>query len=649
MIKFKGGIPEWTKPDDLPSLAGAKEIGFDLETKDLGIQAGIGPGGYRNAGEILGAAIAVEGMSWYISLRHPHSDNFSEEAFRRWAGKELTRDNQLKIGANILYDLEWMGAEDFPISGPFLDVQHVEALINELRGRYNLSVLSEHYLPKKWHKASDLLDQKVEEYLGGIPKGAKPIQLINECPAEVVGSYAEIDAESSRRIWEKQRPIIRREGLDRVLQLECDLIPVLLAMRLRGVRVDTKKAAGLVDELNDRVVKLQKKLDKLAGQPVNFHSGPSLAPVFDKLNVPYPLTKKTKKPSIKKEWLEAHPSPIAADVRTARKLDKARSTFIEGGIMGHVYRDRIHAQANQLRQGDSGAVTGRFSYSNPNLQQIPSRDEELAPLIRGLFIPEPGQEWYKKDYSQIEYRMIVHFAVVAGCRGAEDAARAYRENPEQDFHEWVAELIRWPRRTAKDINFGMAYTMGVEKLAASLGISMQEARSILVTYHKEVPFVRDLSTKMMRAAEVRGYIKTILGRRRRFPYWEPPDNYKNNPNYVQPLPLEEAEKVYKDHPRLRRAFAYKAMNSCIQGSAADLMKMAMVNLYKSGIYDGGGIGPALLTVHDELDGSKDKTKKATATLFESARIMEEAIPLEVPVKVDVETGPDWGHVKEEKK
>ena len=311
----------------------------------------------------------------------------------------------------------------------------------------------------------------------------------------------------------------------------------------------------------------------------------------------------------------------------AREFNKARTTFVDA-ILKHQVNGRIHAELHPLRSDVGGTVTGRFSYSNPNLQQIPARHGEIGPMIRSLFIPEEGTLWGAFDYSSQEPRIVVHYSKLMGFRGASDFAEQYSVDARTDFHQMAADIVGVPRKQAKDINLGLFYGMGSKKLAASLGLEFEDAKELFAEYHDKVPFVRELSDYAINRASRKGVIRTVLGRRCRFDKWEP-----NKYGSWKPMTYQEA---YAEHgPAIKRAFTYKALNKLIQGSAADQTKAAMVALANEGILP-------MIQVHDELDvsvESEDQAKMIT-------EIMQDCVKLEVPSVVDAEFGPNWGEAKQ---
>ena len=329
--------------------------------------------------------------------------------------------------------------------------------------------------------------------------------------------------------------------------------------------------------------------------------------------------------SFTKNFLQNQTDPVVKAIAHAREINKSHTTFIDT-ILKHSHNGRIHAEINQIRSDQGGTVTGRFSYNNPNLQQIPARNKELGPRIRSLFIPEEGMTWGCFDYSQQEPRLVTHYAALDGLYGVEEVLDAYNGG-EADFHQIVAEMADIPRSQAKTINLGLFYGMGKNKLQAELGVSKENAEDLFRTYHDKVPFVKMLMESVMRRAQDRGRVRTLLGRRCRFDLWEP-----NQFGIHKALPHEEA--LAEHGPGIKRAFTYKALNRLIQGSAADMTKKAMVELHKEGI-------TPHIQVHDELDISVVNSLEAAKI----KDIMESAVELEVPNKVDYESGPNWGTIK----
>jgi len=425
------------------------------------------------------------------------------------------------------------------------------------------------------------------------------------------------------------------------------------------VRVDVEKAHKLKQQLAVQEEMLLLQIKKECNQEVQLWAAASIAKAFDNLNLKYELTAKTKTPSFTKNFITNHKHPVVQMIAEARKINKVRTTFIDT-IIDHEHCGRIHAGINQIRSDDGGTVTGRFSYSNPNLQQIPARDPVTGPMIRSLFIPEENCKWGCFDYSQQEPRLVAHYALRYELPSVNTIADSYDSDPSTDFHKIVAEMAEIPRTEAKTINLGLFYGMGKAKLQAELGVTKEKADELFDKYHSKVPFVKQLMNKAMRAAENKGQIKTLLGRRCRFPKYEPILKGRDWGKYV---PAEDEERMlqlqnmgewlkdddgefilddktkekktnYWHKNDKRRAFTYKSLNKLIQGSAADMTKQAMVKLHEEGIL-------AHIQVHDELDFSIESKQQADKI----KDIMIHAVDLEVPNKVDDEYGPNWGEIK----
>jgi DNA polymerase-1 len=313
-------------------------------------------------------------------------------------------------------------------------------------------------------------------------------------------------------------------------------------------------------------------------------------------------------------------------VKTARQLDKYKGTFIKGFILEGNVNGVIHTSFHQLKSDQGGTVSGRLSSSKPNLQQIPIRDPELGPLLRSMFIAEPYKRWYKYDWSQIEFRLAIHHAGRLKLYGAQTVIEQYHNDPTTDYHAVVAAITHLPRAAAKNINFGIIYGLGLVELAKQLGVDIDTASSMYYDYMRRIPFVKQLRDRAMDAANRFGYIQTLSGRYRRFDIWEKGGYYFN-------------ERI----PGGKRAFTHKALNARLQGDAADIMKQAMVAAWQAGLFDQDALGAPHLTVHDELDGSFELTSRCREALRELKYLMETCVTLGVPLRVDCESGVNWGN------
>jgi DNA polymerase I-like protein with 3'-5' exonuclease and polymerase domains len=639
---------EWIIPKEFPDLREAEEIAIDLETRDPNLKS-TGSGAISGQGEVVGIAVAVNGYKNYFPIAHEEGPNLDREKTLEWF-RDICKSPATKIFHNAMYDVCWIRNLGIKINGLIIDTMIAASLIDENRFSYTLNTLSWHHLSEG--KSEARLVQAAKER--GLDAKAEMWRL----PAMEVGAYAEKDAEITLKLWNKLKKIIVEDNLQDIFNLETDLFPCLVDMRFLGVRVDVEASNQLKKELSTREELLLHQVKKETGVDTQIWAARSIATVFDKLKLPYEKTEKTQSPSFTKNFLSNHPHPIVQMIAQARKLNKVNTTFIDT-ILKHEHCGRIHADINQIRSDDGGTVTGRFSYSNPNLQQIPARDPETGPLLRSLFIPEEGCKWGTFDYSQQEPRLVAHYALKFSLPSVNKIADSYENDPSTDFHKIVSEMAKIPRSQAKTINLGLFYGMGKAKLQGELGVSKEKSEELFLKYHGEAPFVKQLMNKVMKAAEARGQIKTLLGRRCRFPKYEPVLRGADWGTYVPPedhermLELQEMgphlkdfegniikdkdgkpKKNYWHQNSTRRAFTYKALNKLIQGSAADMTKKAMVDLYKEGLL-------AHIQIHDELDFSIESKEQADKI----KNIMENAVDLEVPNKVDYESGPNWGEIK----
>ena len=516
-----------------------------------------------------------------------------------------------------MYDICWLRKLGIKVEGTIVDTMIAAGLVNENRLRYDLNGLSRDYIGKG--KDESALYEAAKSW------GVDPKAEMYKLPAMYVGAYAERDAQLTLELWQEMKKEILHQDIQDIFDMETALFPVLVDMRFLGVRVDVDRAAREKERMVEEEKRLLGGVYAETGQEVQIWAARSIAKVFDKLGLPYDRTVKTGAPSFTKNFLANHPNTIVQAIAKAREINKAHTTFIDT-ILKYSGRGRIHAEINQLRGDGGGTVTGRFSMNNPNLQQIPARNKDLGPRIRSLFIPEEGCKWGCFDYNQQEPRLVVHYAALQGFFSVEDVVDAYK-NENADFHQIVADMADIGRFQAKTINLGLFYGMGKNKLQAELGINKLQAEELFKQYHTKVPFVKQLMDAVMDRAQRKGRVRTLLGRLCRFHLWEP-----NQFGIHKPLPHDDA--LAEHGPGIRRAFTYKALNRLIQGSAADMTKKSMVDLYKEGI-------TPHIQVHDELDISVESESHADKI----KEIMEGAVTLEVPNKVDYESGTNWGNIK----
>ena len=607
---------EWLPPEEFPNLTQCCEIAIDLETKDPNLNIRMGSGSVVGVGEVVGVSVATENFCAYYPIAHEGGGNMDRKMVLKWL-KDVLQTPSDKIFHNAMYDVCWLRSLGLKINGRIIDTMIAAGLVNENRLRYDLNGVSRDYIGKGKDEAA--LYEAAKSW------GVDPKAEMYKLPAMYVGSYAERDAQLTLELWQELKKEIIHQDIQSIFKMEMELFPCLVDIRFLGVRVNQEQAAIEKKTLVEQEKKMLGEVLVSTGIEVQIWAARSIAKVFDKLGLPYDRTAKTEAPSFTKNFLANHPHNVVKCIAKAREINKAHTTFIDT-ILKHSQKGRIHAEINQLRSEGGGTVTGRFSMNNPNLQQIPARNKELGPRIRSLFIPEEKCQWGCFDYNQQEPRLVVHYASLQNLYGVDEVVEAYK-NEDADFHKIVADMADIPRTQAKTINLGLFYGMGKNKLQAELGVSKLQAEDLFRTYHAKVPFVKMLMDAVMRRAQDSGKIRTLLGRVCRFHLWEPAQ-------FGIHKALSHEEALREHGPGIRRAYTYKALNKLIQGSAADMTKKAMLDLFKAGIIPH-------IQVHDELDISVKDDKEAKKII----EIMENAVELEVPNKVDYESGKNWGDIK----
>jgi DNA polymerase I-like protein with 3'-5' exonuclease and polymerase domains len=619
--------------NELPDLRGFDEIAIDVETHDPGLKL-LGSGVRRNA-KLLGIAYATADYEGYLSFGHDTGNEFSKRQVIEWAKVNLCRPEQDKIFANGIYDLDFLYQYGIEVKGNFYDIQNAEPLLNENRRSYSLDTLAKHYLGVG--KDDSEMDQFVKANFGN---RAKTIEQLKSIPGTLVKKYATKDARLTHDVFHYQKKKLLDDGLWGLFELESALVPLLLEMKRRGVLIDVDKAKELSKEIGAKLEELKFDIMVMAGFEVNVNASKSIAKAFDVLGYTYPFTEKGS-PSFTKKWLDAQDNDLCNLIRQIRTFDKMKHAFIDSAIIKHSHRGKIHCQFNQLKGDEYGTVSGRFSSSNPNLQQIPSRAGETAKAVRALFIPRENHTWYKLDYSAIEPRLAIHFATDKrrNYAGAEEAAVKLRANPNLDVYQpMMDKLPNLTRSVIKMVYLGLGYSMGSEKLADALNVSKDEAIRIRNDFNNNVPYLKLLSQDFMMEASQYGQVETLLGRIRRF------DGFCSNKQYGGTVVYTEREAVDLFGPTgFERAGTYRAFNNVIQGSSADIIKKAMVEIWQSGLCD--VVGAPVLTVHDELDFSVPNTSEGEEAIHKVKEIMENCVELRIPLIVDMEKGPNWGEVK----
>jgi DNA polymerase-1 len=605
-----------------PDLSKSKLIGIDTETKDPELSTK-GSGAYTNNGRLVGFSLANEqGFAEYYNVGHLGCTEEESTKNLEYLRKVMALPIP-KVGTNLKYDIGWIDVwAGIPIAPPYYDITFAEALLDEYcRGKNNLDALAQKYLGES-KKNSKLLEycQKMG-WSTTKRKGGR--EYIWKMPYADVREYAIGDAEQPIKIWLQQEKLLQEQGLTEVYDLEQRLLPLLICMKRNGVRVDESKLLRLGMKLSDEIYRLQNVLNKEVGFDLNVDSSKQLQQVFDKRNWSYPRNPPTEvmkkkgqtlgNPSFDKFALKEMEYLFAEKVLRLRHLKTLMKFFIipypklmTDGV--------LRADFNQLNADEAGTISGRFSGSKPNLQQVTSKVEEdlelpwlTGQVIRELFIPFENCDWLKIDWAQIEYRFIAHYGIGAG---SEKIRQRYNEDPNTDYHSEMMEMTGIEnRKDVKGLNFGAAYEMGWRAMAKLFGWPLDYARTVHTMYHNKVPFIKHTSKKVARVAEQRGYIKTILNRRAR---------------------LRHRDK------------SYTMFNRLIQGSAADLMKLAMVQAWEEGLFE---VLIPHLTVHDEIDCSVPRTQEGRAAALRLKEIMETCLKLRVPILADAEIGENWGKLQ----
>ena len=521
-------------PSIFPSFNKAKRVSIDLESHDTWLGNKLGPGWRRDA-YICGFAVALGDKkgniehSEYYPLRHKNAPNLDAERVLDWLATELAFYQGEIVGTNLLYDFD--GFQYQNVTAPlakFRDIQWAEALIDENAFSYGLNTLAKKYLG----------EGKVNEELKQL-YGDHYIERFPEVHPGHARAYGLGDVELPMKVLDCQQKILHKEHLEELYDLESRLLPFLLYMRREGTRVDLKKAAEMGPLLTKRRDDAIAEIAKMSGIGVNydnFGTPAMMKRIFDKLQIPYPYLLSVEKgsplkgsdddgrivmpgspdyeaatkgnvgayiakPSFRKVWLEETlEHPIAELIMTANSAEKARGTFVEGYIGQNAIGDRIHCEFHPLRKVDDedkkskGTITGRLSAANPNLQNIPTRDPFIGPMCRDMFLPDDDCDFFSADYSQIEYRMLIHFAVINKCSGAEVPQQMYLQNPKTDFHDACAQMMykeKWDaavtrhlhgeisekeckailkelRAPAKNLNFGMCLSPEMRLLKTDL-------------------------------------------------------------------------------------------------------------------------------------------------------------------------------------
>lgn len=594
---------DWVPPQSLPVLRGKyKSIGLDVESS--------GKDKFKDT--TCGIAVYTpDGKKYYIPHGHLGGGNLDADLVSRWGQAEL-RDLQI-INLNTGFDAELLKKPlniDLEEQGCTLrDVAHSAALLNENRyAGFNLDSLGHEYVGRGKRK----IDIPPEDF--------------HKVHSSLVGPYAEDDAELAFAINEAQKPLLEKEDLVKVLELEDELIWVNNHMERSGARLDRRKLEGWVKQSKERYGNLILDIWRITGVRVNPNSSDDLAKLFRQQGLSMPEV--TADGQWTKKYLAkiAEKNTVVKMALQARQIDSLKSKYLDKYLKRLDKDDIMRFHLYQLRAGDEdfGTVSGRYSSANVNVQQVFKCERQIEEfgdeyIIRELFIPDDGFDMFSGDASQIEFRLFAHYS------GSQRLIGEYQRDPMKDFHQMVADMLGQSRTKAKGNNFGKLYGMGRKKLARQLGLScvcgcpdkyawdntrhdtacpMIKANELADEYDSKFPEAKRLMNTAMRLAEQRGYVRTLLGRRRRYP---------------------------------ERENLHSALNAVIQGSAADVFKLKILQLYKE--RKTIGIHKLRMPVHDEEVGDIMRGEQPRKRLQEA--FAESVIDLKVPVLWDLEFGPNW--------
>ncbi len=564
--------------------------------------------------DLVGIAIAVrEGEGWYIPLRAPEGEpTLSPEVVRKHLAPLLADPHIPKEGHNLKYDLKVLTRHGMPLNGPFFDTMVAEWVLDPASRNLGLKA-------QVWAR----LGIRMTEITELIGSGRSQLTM-DRVPVAQVAPYAAADADMTFRLARVLEPELEaRQQMDLFRDLEMPLLPILAEMELQGILLDTAWLAQLSQELADRLAQLEAEIYELAGVTFNINSTQQLSDVlFGRLGLPTRGVRRTKSGhySTRAEVLARlrGTHPIVERILQHRELAKLKSTYVDAlPQLVNPRTGRVHTSYRQ-----TGTVTGRLSSVNPNLQNIPIRTEE-GRRVRRAFIAQEGWRLVGADYSQVELRVMAHISGDAGLREA--FARG------EDIHTTTAaaiygvpqaEVSYEMRRIAKAVNFGLIYGQSAYGLARQLGLSVGEAEAFIARYFERFPGVKAYMERIQREAAERGFVETLLHRRRYFPELAPDSSAP---------------------PSRKQAAQRMAINAPIQGSAADIIKLAMIRMHRA-LREAGLQARMLLQVHDEivLEVPSEEIERTTSLV---RQVMEGAFPLSVPLKVDIGVGQNWEAMK----
>ncbi len=573
---------------------------------------------------VYGIAVAHGNSSWYWDVReHPGAV--------AWLRDTLPLRRVVAQNAQF----EYQCTRHFQIDPRSIDwycTMVSECLIDEHHLTYDLASIA------KYRGIDSQKLRHLEEIRAamGWRDSREVLSRLSEVPPAMVAPYGASDAADALAIYHAQQKEIKAQELERVVRLEMDLLPVLAEMSWVGIRVDLEAAHASIPQLDQQEAQLQAEVNEIAGGKFNVNSSPQVRSFFK----PEPVskfqwrlidgtlvgpTKGGKGPSLDQNVMRTIKHPLAEKILALRKTIKLRDTFIRGHVIGSADGDGyVHTQFNQTRNdADAGTVTGRLSSTDPALQQITKRDKANAAILRAMFLPDAGQEWFCADYSQVDFRCAAHLI------NDMNVIDAYAIDPSLDYHQIVSDMTGIPRNAkyagapnTKQINLGLAFGAGAGKLAFMMGMPYEiresrgkmqyvpghEATSIFELYHKKLPGVKEFMKKAEAVAKETGFVRTATGRRLRFP-----------------------------------SGAHKAAGLLYQAYAADLHKLGLVAVDRV-IRNKKLPARLMMSCHDEIGVSmepNDQVKFLIVKEYTDFNAETSVVRMRVPITASGDYGPNW--------
>lgn len=587
---------------------------IDFETYDPHLDK-LGSGWVHGDIEVIGASLYKPG--WKEPRFYTNKDHIME----------YVNNTSTLVAHNLQYDVGilFMWGLD-PYKYKLIDTMIMAKLVCNIHSNYSLNGLANYYfgdnksdmplalaaIRHRIHKVSKRKKPRTDGWKGRTIKSAMKtaktrMDELWKVRPDLVTEYANHDTWLTWKLYKYFEDRVDPLWLDRCSRM----FPILLKCRNKGVPIDISRLHEVRDILRHKENMYLDTCEILSrNDSFNPNSPKQMKAAMDMYQIRYEYTQKGN-PSLTSQWLAEQDHPLCNAIHQYRKYNKARRDFCDAvleaqELLPEEKRGRVYPEFKLF-----GARTGRFSCSKPNIQQIPGRDEEIGPLIRSIYVPEPATAWYSLDFSSQETRLQAHYAHLTHAAGASEFVRRYVAEPDMDVHQMVADIANIERSQAKTINLGLSYGMGKKKLCTALGLPLKAGMRVIAQYNRALPFIKDLSKKCADALKKQGYIRTLGGRQSK----------------LEPVRFCEEEERYK-------SFEYRGMNKLIQGSAADQVIIAMLEIDKAGI-------DVLFSVHDEINLCSSNREDA----LKVQNIMENCVELVVPMIAEIGEGTSWSEAK----